>query len=269
MTAASPAPAQTARVALPGGDHIVLDWTAPAGGCRQAAVFIHGLGSHRRGEKSLHFAQRFAALGWGYLALDLRGHGESSATLGELSLTRCLEDLAAALAWLPADAHPALLIGSSMGGAVAAWHRLRHPDPAGLTALIAPSLGFPHGWAEALDPAELDAWRRTGRRRFRSEWLDVEIGWHLMEDARRYDPALLAREWTSPALILHGMRDSAVDWRASVRFAETCACPRVSLLLMKDGDHRLTAERGYLFDAMRAWLVREGAADVTVPHGGE
>jgi len=255
----------TARVPLPGGQHIALDWSAPAGGCRHAAVFIHGLGSNRRGDKSLHFARRFPELGWGYLALDLRGHGESGGTMRELTLTRCLEDVAAALAWLPAGVRPSLLIGSSMGGAVAAWHRLLHPEAGTLTALIAPSFSFPRGWAAALSEQERESWRLAGTWRVRNEWLDLELGWILMEDAARYDPARLARDWKSPALILHGMNDAAVDWRASLKFVEECPHERLRLLLLKGGDHRLTAEKDYLFEAIQDWMAHEGATGLVAP----
>jgi hypothetical protein len=250
--------ATTHRIGLPGGEHLVLDWTPPAPGGTAAALFVHGLGSHRRGDKALHFAERFAALGWGFLALDLRGHGESGGGMRGLSLSRCLEDVSAALAWLPRPAAPRLLIGSSMGAAVVAWHRLLHPLPDGLSAFIAPSLAFPQRWAEELPPGELAAWQRAGVRRFRSEWIDLEIGWGLMEDARRYDAARLAREYATPTLILHGMQDVAVDWRASVRFLETCPCAELQLLLIKSGDHRLTEQRAYLFDALVAWLRERG-----------
>ncbi len=242
------------RIALPSGEHLVLDWAPPASPHGECAVFVHGLGSHRRGDKALHFAERFQALGWGWLALDLRGHGESGGKMRALSMTRCLEDLCAALAWLPTPAAPRLLIGSSMGGAVVAWHRTLHPVPGVLAALIAPSLAFPQRWAEELPPADLEAWRQTGVRQFRSEWINLDIGWGLMEDARRYDPARLARDYTTPTLILHGMRDVAVDWRGSVTFLEVCPCPDLQLLLIKAGDHRLTEQRAYLFDAMAAWL---------------
>jgi hypothetical protein len=241
-----------------GSEQIVFDWAVPRPGNTGVALFIHGLGSHRRGDKALHFAERFTALGWGFLAVDLRGHGESGGVMRDLSLTRCLEDLSAVLAWLPDAYVPRLMIGSSMGGAVVAWHRVLHPDPRGVSAFIAPSFAFPHRWAESLTPKELAHWQRSGVRNFRSEWLDLEIGWGLMEDARRYDPARLARDFQFPALILHGMRDVAVDWRTSLQFVEACAGAEMNLVLIKDGDHRLTEQKAYLFDEMAAWLRRRG-----------
>jgi alpha-beta hydrolase superfamily lysophospholipase len=242
---------------LASGETLVCDWTAPREPGTGVAVFVHGLGSHRRGDKALHFAERFAELGWGFLAPDLRGHGQSGGSMEALSLTRCLEDLGAALGSLPAGAVPRLLIGSSMGGAVAAWFQLLSPRADRHIALIAPALRFPATYAD-LPRDELDAWKRTGSRRFVSEWIDLKIGYGLVADAARYPYERLLREYDAPTLILHGMDDSAVPWRRSVEFSEQTRAQDVDLLLVKGGDHRLTAHKAYLFDAIAAWLRRQG-----------
>ncbi|MET0660893.1 MAG: alpha/beta hydrolase, partial [Steroidobacteraceae bacterium] len=66
---------ETHRIAVDGSQSIVLDWF-PATVDARVALFVHGLGSHRRGEKASYFAERFNARGWTYAAVDLRGHGE-------------------------------------------------------------------------------------------------------------------------------------------------------------------------------------------------
>jgi alpha-beta hydrolase superfamily lysophospholipase len=241
---------------LPSGETLVFDWAPPAAGS-DVAVFVHGLGSHRRGDKALHFAERFAAIGWGFLALDLRGHGESGGSIEQLSLSRCLEDLHAALSWLPSAPAPRLLIGSSMGGAVAAWYQLRHPHPGRHVALIAPSLRFPARYTELPAP-ELAEWRRAGIRRFASEWIDLRIGYGLVADAAQYPYEALLSGYAAPTLILHGVQDVAVPWRESVAFLEQAACPDVDVVLVKQGDHRLTAHKAFLFDAIAAWLRQRG-----------
>jgi pimeloyl-ACP methyl ester carboxylesterase len=243
------------RIAVADGESIALDWIAPEPG-RPLALFIHGFGSHRGGEKSLYFAERFSALGWGYLAFDFRGHGESGGSLRELTLTRLLADLAAVVSWIPDSGAPRLFIGSSMGASVAAWHLLSRPRDAAALAMIGPSLAFPQGWIATLAPAERDDWRRTGARRFHNQWLDVEVGYSLVEDAARYDPARLTRSHRTPSLVLHGMRDETVPWRQSLSWIEECAYPELRLVLIKDGDHRLTAHKAFLFDTILGWWKR-------------
>jgi len=256
----SPAPAagsQRRELPLQTGETLVFDWAPPAAGC-PVAVFIHGLGSHRRGEKALHFAGRFVRLGWGFLALDLRGHGESGGSIEQLSLSRCLEDVRAVLDWLGAPLAPRLLIGSSMGGAVAAWYQVRHPAAGLHVALIAPALRFPAGMTQ-LPPRDLAEWKRAGFRRFTSEWIDLRIGFGLVEDAQQYPYEELVRRYEAPTLVLHGLKDAAVPWRESVEFLERAACPDVDVVLVKQGDHRLTAHKDFLFDVMTGWMRQRGA----------
>jgi alpha-beta hydrolase superfamily lysophospholipase len=63
----------------------------------------------------------------------------------------------------------------------------------------------------------------------------------------------------APTLILHGMRDTAVLWQDSVSFMESTRSPDMELLLIKDGDHRLTDHKAHLFDVIAAWLKRKEA----------
>jgi hypothetical protein len=51
------------------------------------------------------------------------------------------------------------------------------------------------------------------------------------------------------------MQDTAASWRASVAFAEKCAA-EVDLMLIQQGDHRLTDQKSYLFDLLWAWLAQ-------------
>jgi len=247
---------QVQRIETRDGHRLALDWHA-ARGSQRAALFVHGLGSHRRGEKARYFAAQFNARGWNYAALDLRGHGDSDGRVVDLTMGGMLTDMAAAVAWLRecVPAADMVLIGSSMGAAVIAWHQLECDPRAAPLVMIGPSLQFPSSLVAGLAPDDLAEWRRTGARRFASEWIDVEIGYRLAEDAARYDPRELVRRLVAPTLILHGMRDTAIDWRASTRFARDSAAP-VDLFLVGDGDHRLTEHKELLFDVLWAWLAR-------------
>lgn len=248
---------ETHFVAVEGEEKIALDWTIPeepAGG--KVAVFVHGFVSNRQGEKALFFAERFRAMGWHFLSLDMRGHGDSGGQIEGLTISRCIADLGAALDWIPKGLAPPLLIGSSMGGAVSAWYHLLNPGKAGALSFIAPSFSFPSHLNTELSTAEIAAWREEGTRRFTNEWLDVQVGFSLMEDAERYDPERLVEGFAAPGLIFHGMRDEAVPWQASMRFVQQCPCPTLDLVLIKDGDHRLTDYKEYMFGTMNAWLNR-------------
>jgi pimeloyl-ACP methyl ester carboxylesterase len=245
---------QVHRIEVVNGERVAVDWY-PVGDADRAALYVHGLGSHRRGEKSVSFAGRFNARGWGYAALDLRGHGDSDGSMTDLTMSGMITDVATAFDWLRerVTAGGIVLIGSSLGGSVIAWHAAAHRTGATPLVMIAPSLRFPASLEAGVAPEDMALWRRTGVRRFVSEWIDVEIGYGLMEDAKGYDPDALPNGHVAPTLILHGMRDATIDWTESSRFALCCAGP-VDLFLIRDGDHRLTDHKDLLFDVLWAWL---------------
>jgi pimeloyl-ACP methyl ester carboxylesterase len=246
--------AETHRVPVEGDESVVIDWYPAAPGAR-VALYVHGLGSHRRGEKALYFAARFNALGWAFAAVDLRGHGAADGRIQDLTMSRLLADVAATRDWLErrTPARP-LLIGSSMGAAVVAWDSVLRQRSSGPLVLLAPSLTFPAGVLAQLSAAELETWRQCGVRRFRSEWIDLEIGFDVVADAERYDPGQLRRELRTPTLIVHGVRDRTIPASASLDFATHCAA--VDVYLVGDGDHRLTDARQKVFDVLWSWLAQ-------------
>ena len=236
---------------------MAIDWYPAEPGAR-AALFVHGFGSNRRGEKAVHFGERFNEKGWAFAALDLRGHGQSDGSVCDLTMSGMLSDLTAVARWVRATGVAAdpVLIGSSMGAAVVAWYALAQAADAGPLVLIAPALTFPANLTAELTPDERECWRRTGLRRFRSAWIDVEIGHRLVEDGAQYDPDVLVHRHTAATLIIHGMRDDTIDWNQSLAFVRRCHAP-ADLFVVSEGDHRLTEHKELMFDILWAWLARQ------------
>lgn len=58
------------------GWKIAASWKAPSKN-KPVAVLIHGVGSARGEWDAFSFTKKLHAMGWGTLAIDLRGHGES------------------------------------------------------------------------------------------------------------------------------------------------------------------------------------------------
>jgi alpha-beta hydrolase superfamily lysophospholipase len=66
------------------------------------------------------------------------------------------------------------------------------------------------------------------------------ISHSLIEDGRRN---LMLRDSiliSCPVRLIHGQKDSAVPWETSIRLAEKLASDDVSVVLVKNGDHRLS-----------------------------
>lgn len=129
------------------GVPLVAEWRAPRRG-QPVFILLHGLGAGR-GEWRM-FQARAAAEGWGTLALDMRGHGDSGGGRYTEYKTpaqwRALEgDARAALAWLAKVRHVApervVLAGASLGANIAA-HAAAGEPRAALALLLSPGWSY-------------------------------------------------------------------------------------------------------------------------------
>jgi 3-oxoadipate enol-lactonase len=94
----------------------------------QAVLLLHGW----MADADLNWCGAYgdlAAAGYRVLAIDHRGHGRGLRPLGDFRLTDCAADAAAALRLL--GAAPALVVGYSMGGAIAQLMVRDHPEVVG------------------------------------------------------------------------------------------------------------------------------------------
>ena len=187
-------------------------------------VYLHGFASGPGSKKAGFFKQRFAELGMGLEVPDLAEGDFRGLTLtGQL---RVIERVSRGEA--------VTLIGSSMGGYLAALYAARHPEVERLV-LMAPAFCFLKRWQETLGPAALEKWRT-------STTLDVfhygegraaPLGYQLIEDAGQYEDY---PDVSQPALIFQGKNDAAVPVEYSEEFARRH--PQAKLLVM-NSDHEL------------------------------
>jgi dipeptidyl aminopeptidase/acylaminoacyl peptidase len=112
-----------------------------------------------------------------------------------------------------------------------------------------------HRW-DQLTANERRDWQQTGRLRVRSEWLDVELGYGLAEEASQFAPEALAGQWSRPLLIFHGMCDTAVPYTHSLTFVQQVNHPDVELRLYRTGDHRLLPFKDEIAEAACAFIAR-------------
>jgi pimeloyl-ACP methyl ester carboxylesterase len=231
----------TVRINLPSGS-LVGDYSP--GGSHFAVVWVHGFGSHRGGEKSAALRAECERRGWPFAAFDFRCHGDSTGAMHELRGSGLLEDLAAIREFLRGRGHTRLgLVGSSMGGFASAWFAVQNPEPVVGCVFLAPGFVFVTRRWDRLTDAEREEWKRTGRLRVTSSWVDAELGYGFAEERDSFRPADLAARWNKPALIFHGLADDVVPASDSLDFLRNAAYPEVELRLLKSGDHRLTAHK--------------------------
>ena len=188
-------------------------------------LYLHGFASGVLSGKAQFFRSRFAEHGVELEIPDLAaGDFENLTVSGQLAV---IERMAAG--------EPVALIGSSMGGYLAALYASLHGNATKLV-LLAPAFGFPRRWPERLGTEKTEAWRSSGSMEVfhYAENRPARVGWGLMEDAQRWPDQ---PSFTQPALIFHGTGDDVVPAEYSERFAATH--PNVRLRLLPS-DHQLS-----------------------------
>ncbi|MBL9076173.1 MAG: alpha/beta fold hydrolase [Planctomycetes bacterium] len=195
-------------------------------GAEPGYLYLHGLGSVRTGTKSESLLAHALGRGRAFLRYDQRGHGESTGRLGDVTIGELIDDLTRVLA----HTGPRRVVGSSLGGLVAAFAAARRPDLVPALCLIAPALGFLRNLPQRLD-AEGRLWT--------SEGISFVVAERVLADARTLDETRLPERLSMPTLIVHGSDDPVVPAVVGQRLFAAIPHPRKQLWLVPAGDHRL------------------------------
>ncbi len=207
----------------------------------EQVIYLHGFGSSPQSKKARFFAERAAGAGIDLAVPDLsEGNFEKLTISGQLAVVARV-----------AAGRPVSLIGSSLGGYLAALYAARHPEVRRVV-LLAPAFDFARRWPSQLGEAAMEEWRRNG-------WISVfhygeqrrlPLGYGLIEDGLRYEAF---PEVCQPVLLVHGTRDDVVtpDW--SRQYAS--ARPNVELELV-DSDHELANVLEWLWDRCQFFLAQ-------------
>ena len=203
-------------------------------------IFLHGLMSDRAGSKALALSEHCQAQGFGFVRFDMFGHGASSGRFEDGTISRWTGDAVTVLDDLTEG--PQVLIGSSMGAWVMVKTALARPER--ITGLIgiAPAPDFTEGiWAD-LSPPQRARLTDKGIVDVHSDYdtRPYPISRGLIEDGRANLVLAAPISITCPVRLLHGQKDTGVPWQTSLRLAEKIAGDDVQVVLIKDGDHRLS-----------------------------
>jgi pimeloyl-ACP methyl ester carboxylesterase len=221
------------------GDGVELAW-AKLAGRGPTVVFLPGYRSDMNGEKATVLAAHCAATGRALLRLDYSGHGASGGRFEDGTIGRWAED---ALAVIGAHTEgPLLLVGSSMGGWLALLAaRALAPRLVGLIGIAAaPDFTENLMW-EAMTFPERTRLMEQGVVYAPSQYGEpYAITRKLIEDGRNH--LLLGQPipLVCRVRLLHGQRDPDVPWETALRIAERVTGEDVRIVLVKDGDHRLS-----------------------------
>lgn len=214
-------------------------------------LYLHGFASSPGSFKAQVFLRRLVRRGEP-LAIPALDEGDFE----HLTLSRQL----ALVERVAADARPLVVIGSSMGGYLAALLAARRPVEA--LVLMAPAVDFARRWRERLGEEELARWQQDGRTEVDHVALRrrTPLAWDLMEDAERHAPW---PEVGCPTLVFQGRRDEIVPPERVERWVARTPSARLILL---DSGHELTDCAERIVDAALRFLA--GLPVVLAAHPG-
>ena len=196
-------------------------------------IYLHGFASGPASQKAAFFRSRIPNLEVPDLA---QGDFEHLTITGQLAVIATV-----------ARGEPAALIGSSLGGYLAALYAARHAEVSRLV-LMAPAFGFARRWAASMNA---QTWQRTGSIEVYhyGEKRERKLGYQLLEDALQYEDY---PDFSQPALLFHGTQDSVVPSQYSEQFA--ASHPNVQLRLLKSG-HELVDVLETIWQETRPFLL--------------
>ncbi len=190
-------------------------------------IYLHGFASSPLSSKAQFFRRKFAECG---VAIEIprldEGKFEALTITGQLGVI----DRAVA-------GEPAILMGSSLGGYLAALYAARHPEIESLV-LLAPAFQFPSRFRERYSTPIF----HYGYQR------EMPLGYQIVEDATNYEDEPV---FSPPALVIHGTHDSVVPAAISTGYA--AKHPNVTLRLIQS-EHELTDVLDPLWDRVREFL---------------
>lgn len=224
-------------------------------GTRPGVVFLGGFMSDMTGQKANVLEAWAQTTGRAFLRLDYAGHGASGGAFRDGTIGRWRDDALTVIRHagqtVPGLGGDLVLVGSSMGGWIATLvAKALNGEPGGQNVAGLVTIAAAADFTEDLLPARLgpDALARiaaTGVFEAPSEYADTPyvITRDLIEDGRTHLVLTTPLELDMPVRLIHGTADLDVPWTQSRKLMDSLTSNDVELILIKDGDHRLSEPR--------------------------
>jgi pimeloyl-ACP methyl ester carboxylesterase len=197
-------------------------------------VYLHGFASSPVSTKARFFAGRFAELEVPFDVPDLAAGDFEHLTIS--SQLRVVENACRGEA--------VTLMGSSMGGYLAALYAARHAEVSRVV-LMAPAFCFARRWAEVFGNQK-DGYLTLFHY---GEGRECRLDLGIIKDAAQYEDY---SDFRQPTLIFHGTEDEVVPMQLSETFAATHS--NAKLMLLASG-HELTDQLDAMWSAILEFLT--------------
>jgi pimeloyl-ACP methyl ester carboxylesterase len=207
-------------------------------------IFLHGFHSDMEGGKALALQALCARQGRAFVRFDLFGHGLSSGRVEDGCIGRWAADAVAVLDQLSEG--PQVLVGSSLGGWLALLAALqRRNRVVGLVGVAAaPDFTEDLMWADFTPDQRRDLLEKG--HVLMPNCVEPDRPWTiprlLIDEGRNHLLLRDAINLACPVRLIQGQKDADVPWQTALRIADCLAADDVEVVLVKDGDHRLSRD---------------------------
>lgn len=202
-------------------------------------VFLPGYMSDMKGGKAIAFDGWAKAQDRACLRFDYAGCGESEGAFEAETLSTWLGDTLLMIDALTEG--PLVLVGSSMGGWLALLAAIARPERvAGLIGIAAAPDFTDWGFTQEQKLEILSNGRLVERSPYGPEPTITTRGFWQSGEANRLLQGPIAID--CPVRLVHGQRDPDVPWHHSPHLASLIRSDDVQVMLVKDGDHRLSRD---------------------------
>ena len=222
------------------GDGLTLrGWHCAASGQRRGSVvYLHGVADNR--SSAVGVIAWFTQRGFDVVAYDSRAHGQSEGSVCTYGFYE-KRDLKRVIDVLPPG--PVVLIGNSLGGAVAIQGAVSNDHVVGVIA------------AEAFSDLRTIATERAPRFLFRPI---IARAFRLAEERGRFDvaavsPVVAAASLRIPVLLIHGANDVETPPAHSTRILSALPGPK-QLLLVPHAGHNQSMNSPDTWNVIDRWL---------------
>lgn len=221
-------------------------------------LYLHGFASSPQSRKARFFKEKIEQNGWHCLVPDLNVPSFAALSLSaqiDLGL-ELINDL---------DESPLVIVGSSMGGLLAALleqelRQQRAPTKLQTIVLLAPGFGITKRWPQIIGEQGMQSWRETGFRPFFHYAANKELPLHFAfaKDLEQYKTDNF--EINIPTIVFHGIDDQTVPIEHARQFAQLN--PTAALVELDDG-HELANSLDLIWLQTCDFLKRPSTASDT------
>lgn len=205
-------------------------------------MFMPGYRSDMEGTKAVYLEGRCKERGQGYLRFDYSGHGVSEGDFNDGTISIWTQDALDVMDYATVG-RDVVLVGSSMGGWISLLMALeRRTQVCGLVGIAAAPDFTLDIYYNRMDDTQRTRLKRDGYVDVPNEYSDIpyKVTKALIDDGAENLLIKKGIDLHISVRLVQGMRDADVEWQHAHRIKNAIAGDDVEVLLVEDGDHRLS-----------------------------